>query len=141
MKHFLTGYMLATLVAIIGIWLFLLGPYDPCLQQQAGYQAVIAEYDKTQELYELRLAQQDEILLYGLARVATSQEQREEFRRLVALAQAKATKAETIEQLAKRLAPVEAAVKEVASDNHEFIPAAFRSYWGQVMAHGMMRGK
>lgn len=48
---------------------------------------------------------------------------------------------EPIEQLAARLAPVEKAIKQQATDNHEFIPAAFRSYWGQVLASGLMRGK
>lgn len=47
----------------------------------------------------------------------------------------------SITNLAATVAPIERAIKQDATDNHEFVPAAFRSYWGSVLAHGLMRGK
>jgi len=47
----------------------------------------------------------------------------------------------SITNLAARVAPIERAIKQEAVDNHEFVPAAFRGYWGKVLQYGIMRGK
>lgn len=45
----------------------------------------------------------------------------------------------SITSLAATVAPIEKAIKQDATNNHEFVPAAFRSYWGRVLQYGLMR--
>jgi len=47
----------------------------------------------------------------------------------------------SIASLAARVSPIEKAIKQEATDNHEFIPAALRGYWGKVLEKGLTRGK
>ena len=51
------------------------------------------------------------------------------------------TEVESITARARTLTPMEAKVKQEAAANHEFIPAAFRSYYGKVLQYGLTRGK
>jgi len=47
----------------------------------------------------------------------------------------------SIASLAARVSPIEKAIKQEATDNHEFIPSALRGYWGKVLEKGLTRGK
>jgi len=47
----------------------------------------------------------------------------------------------SIASLAARVTPIEKAIKQEATDNHEFIPAALRGYWGKVLQHGLTLGR
>lgn len=117
MKHFLAGCGIATTFILMAVFLFWLLPHadDPCLQQQAGYQAVVTTQTNLLQTQIDLLAK--EKARAGLLQAAHTALQ-EEFAGMLAARVGKFDDVmegpEAIAILAKRLAPVEAAVKKVA---------------------------
>lgn len=146
MKDFLAGLIGGTIGMFLAIFLYVwLGNNDetPCLQQQAGYQVALTSQTKllTTQI-DLLAKERARAGLLQASHTALQQEFAIRLAQQVVIPEPKAmlvSQLEPIEDLAARMAPVEAAVKQQATDNHEFIPAAFRSYWGKVLAQGLMR--
>lgn len=141
MKHFFAGYGIATIIAAIVAWLYaaLFWPSDACLQQQAGYQAVVTTQTALlQRKTDLLDMERGRLAVLQAAHAALQQELAVRMAQSVVIPEPKAipvSQLEPIDQLAARMAPVEAKVKEVAQDNHEFIPAGLRDYWSKVKAN------
>lgn len=116
MKHFLTGYWIATLVAVVVAFLF--WPSDPCLQQHAGYQAVVTSQTKLlQTQIDLLAKERARAGLLQAAHTALQQEFAIRLAQSVVIPEPKAmlvSQLEPIESLAARQTPVDKAVKELA---------------------------
>lgn len=145
MKHFLLCLSLVALGMLIAKILW--PSDDSCLQQQAGYQAVVrTQADLLQTQIDLLAKEKARAGLLQAAHTALQQE----FASTLAAKVGKIddvmaikvdTEVASITNLAAHIAPVERAIKQEATDTHEFVPAAFRSYWGKVLQYGMTRGK
>ena len=108
MKSLLTFFS-GVAVAIVALWLFVPASSNECAK-------IITAYDQTQALYEQKLVQQEATLQYALARVAVGREETKKLIQARVVAKAKAeAKAETIEALAARIAPIEKAAKQELS--------------------------
>ena len=129
MKHLLSGAIGAMIMALV-MWL--------TMGEQSDCRSIQASYERTQALYEQRIAQQDDLIQYALARISLGHAQQ---KTLLLSRVALQKKPQTIEQLAAKVAPIERAIKQEATDNHEFIPAALRGYWGKVLQYGLTKGK
>lgn len=138
MKHLLSGTIGATMMFLV-MW-FTMGEQSNCRSIQASYERQLKEAQWEAKRVQHRLAKTQRELGKQLAqRVGTFDDV------MPVKVQAVSKVDEEVSSItarAKSLAPVEAAVKQQATDNHEFIPAAFRSYWGKRLAEGfLMRGK
>lgn len=138
MKHILSGAIGAMIMFLV-MWLTM-GEQSDCRSIQASHEQQLKEVQWEAKLVQHRLAKTQRELGKQLAqRVGTFDDV------MPVKVQAVSKVDEEVSSItarAKSLAPVEAAVKQQATDNHEFIPAAFRSYWGKRLAEGfLMRGK
>lgn len=133
---------LGILIGAVGMFLVMwltLGEQSDCRSITASYEQQLKETQWQAKLVQHRLAKTQRELGGHLAQKVGKID---DVMPIKALAVSKVDEeVASIAARAKSLAPVEAAVKQQATDNHEFIPAAFRSYWGQVLASGLMRGK
>ena len=140
MKHLLSGAIGAMIMALV-MWLW--WPGAECSEERDTITALSERNDKAQweaKLVQHRLAKAQRELGEQLAEKVGKIDDV-----MPVKVQAVSKVDEEVSSItarAKSLAPVEAAVKQQATDNHEFIPAAFRSYWGKRLAEGfLMRGK
>ncbi len=118
-------------------------------EEQAGYRIVLATQRVSFE-EQLRVSEQRKLAMEvrAIHSLAALKSLQQEFGALVGarvvIPEPKAilvSQLEPIEQLAARMAPVEAAVKEVAKQEGGFIPSALRGPLGEILARGLGRGK
>lgn len=128
MKHLLSGAIGAMIMFLV-IWL--------TMGEQSDCRLITASYEQTQSLYEQRIAQQDELIQYALARVSLGHAQQ---KTLLLSRVALQKKPQTIEQLATHVAPIERVLKQEASD-HTQMPTPSLWQQGKQLALRLAAGR